>query len=285
MSAVIPLPPQRVWEKLSPDQRDGAYNNTAAVANSAAWAATRDAAAAAFRKAHPKGLDVAYGPAERQKMDIYPAADPAAPCLVFIHGGYWQKNSREVFAHYAAGLLAHSWSVVMPGHTLAPEARLTDIVAEIGSALDFLAMKGPAHGVAGPLVVGGWSAGALLAVQHLHHPAVRAGLAISGIYELGPLRDTFLNDALKLDSAEIAAFSPLRQAPCQKPLLVSYGALELPALVHESRTLSAHRTTARAPGRLLPIAQADHFSILEELRRADGQITRALCALLPAGAA
>jgi hypothetical protein len=34
------------------------------------------------------------------------------------------------------------------------------------------------------------------------------------------------------------------------------------------------RSAAHAPGPLLPIAGADHFSILEQLRRPNGQLVR-----------
>lgn len=277
--------PQQAWDTLSQAERDAAYNNNAAVPASADWVAARDVAAAAFRAAHPDKLDIPYGPAPRQKFDLFPAGDPKAPCLMFIHGGYWQRNAREVFAHYAEGLMARGWSVAVPSHTLAPDARLSQIVAEIGAALDFLAAEGPAHGIAGPLVVSGWSAGAHLAVMHLDHPAVVAGLAISGVYELAPLRDTFLNAALQLSDTEIATCSPLRHDPSPKPLVISYGTHEVPALVHDSRALSGRRVAAGAPGALLPILGADHFSILEELRRPEGRLARAVLDLVPKGAA
>ncbi len=117
--------------------------------------------------------------------------------------------------------------------------------------------------------------------MHLGHPAVTAGLAISGVYELAPLRDTFLNDALKLSDAEIAAFSPLRHTPEHKPLVIAYGTAEVPALIHDARALATARTAAHAPGALLPIPGADHFSILDELMRPDGQLVRAALDLLP----
>jgi len=105
---------------------------------------------------------------------------------------------------------------------------LKGIVAEIGHALDWLADHGAQHGIAGPLVIAGWSAGAQLAALHLNHPSVVAGLAVSGIYDLEPLRDTTLNRALNLAAAEIAAFSPLRLPVTQKPLTIAYGSAELP---------------------------------------------------------
>ncbi len=267
--------PQQVWASLDQARRDAAYDNNAAVANSAALIEARNAASAAYRKAHSGALDIPYAPGARTAFDLYPAADPGAPCLVFIHGGYWLRNSRELFAAYAEGLAQHGWSIALPGYTLAPQASLTAIVQEIGAALDWFARHGPAHGVAGPVVLAGWSAGAQLAVLHLGHRLVAAGLAISGVYDLKPLRDTALNDVLKLTDAEVAALSPVRSPPASlKPLAIAYGTHELPALVHDSRKLHALRSAAHAPGPLLPIAGADHFSILEQLRRPNGQLVR-----------
>jgi arylformamidase len=264
------------WATLSQAARDAAYNNNLAVANSAALVERRNAASAAFRAAHPAGLDVPYGPAPRQRFDLFPASAATAPCLVFIHGGYWQRNTREDFACFAQGVLAHGWSMALPGYTLAPEATLTEIVGEIRRALDWLGAEGRKHGVgAGPLIVSGWSAGGHLAAMALDHANVAAGLAISGVYELAPIRDTYLDEKLQLTDAEIGALSPLRLPAVPKPLAISYGTAELPALVEDSRGLHAHRAAANAPGPLLPIASADHFTILEELRRPDGKLVRA----------
>jgi arylformamidase len=268
------------WSTLSQAERDAAYNNNAAVANSAALIERRNAQSAAFRGAHPGGLDVPYGAGPRQRFDLYPAKSPAARCLVFIHGGYWQRNTREDFACYAEGIMAHGWSAALPSHTLAPDATLAQIVGEIGSALDWLAEKGPRHRIAaGPIVVSGWSAGGHLAAMALGHPRVAAGLAISGLFELAPLRDTYLDEKLRLTDREISTLSPLRLPAVAKPLAISYGTAELPALVTDSRDFHAHRSTAGAPGPLIPISGADHFTILEELRRSDGRLVRAVIEL------
>ena len=263
------------WGAMSRAERDAAYNNTAAVANSAALNAERIAASAAFRASVPGSLDLAYGPGERQAWDIFPGADPSAPCLVFLHGGYWQRNRREEFCCLGEGLRARGWSVALAGYTLAPEARLAQIVGEVTAALDWLAAHGEAHGVAGPVLLSGWSAGAHLAAMALGHPRVAAGLAISGVYELGPLRDTAINDALRLDDAEVAALSPLRLAPVAKTLAIGYGTAELAALAHDSRHLHGLRSEAHLSGSLVPVAGADHFSVLDSLRREDGVLARA----------
>lgn len=260
------------WATLSQLERDAAYDNTAAVKNSATLIAERDKLSAALRANRRSFLDVPYGDRERTKIDIYPAADKAAPCLVFLHGGYWQRNSREVFAMLVEGVAAHGWSVAIPGYTLAPEASLSEIVAEIFAALDWLAANSEAYGIAGPIIISGWSAGAQLVAIALDHPRVAAGLAISGVYELEPIRDTVLNNALKLTDREVATLSPLRLPMIQKRLDITYGTAELPALVSDSTKLHEARIAADAPGELFPIEGADHFSILAELRRPDGAL-------------
>lgn len=263
------------WGAMSRAERDAAYNNTEAVPNSAALNQARAAASAAFRASVPGALDMPYGSAERQRWNLFPGSDPWAPCLVFIHGGYWQRNRREDFCCLGEGLRAHGWSVALPGYTLAPTATLTQIVGEIRAALDWLAAEGTQHGIAGPVLVAGWSAGGHLTAMALGHPRVAAGLAISGIFELGPLRDTYLNEALRLTDEEVATFSPLRLPPVRKPLAITYGTTELPPLVGDSRALHAMRAAAHLPGSLIPAPGADHFTIIEELRRPDGLLVRA----------
>jgi arylformamidase len=267
-----PLDPRLNWSALSQAERDAAYDNNAAVKNSAALIAERNEASATLRASRRSFLDVPYGDRERTKVDLYPAADNTAPCLVFLHGGYWQRNSREVFAMLVEGVAAHGWSVAIPGYSLAPEATLTEIVMEISEALDWLAGNGEAYGIAGPVVLAGWLAGAQLVAMTLDHPRVAAGLAISGVYDLAPIRDTGLNNALKLTDREISTLSPLRLPVVQKRLDIAYGTAELPALVCDAIKLHEARVAAGAPGKIFPIDGADHFSIIGELRRPDGAL-------------
>jgi len=262
------------WGTMSRAERDAAYNNTGAVKNSATLNAARAAESAAFRAAHPEHLDLRYGPKERNTWDLFPAADPNAPCLVFIHGGYWQRNSKDQFANLVAGPYAHGWAGALPGYTLAPDATLTEIAAEINASLDWLAEHGPAHGINGKVVLSGWSAGGHLTALCLGHKRVSAGLAISGVYELGPIRDTELNIKLQLTDDEIATLSPLRLPNIHKPMAITYGTAELPPLVLDSRHLHGKRAEAHLPGALIPVPGGDHFTIIHELRDADGVLTR-----------
>jgi acetyl esterase/lipase len=272
--------PKTGWADMSHAARDAAYNNGAAVANSTLIIDRWVADSAAFRAKHPAHVDLAYGPGERNKWDLFPSDNPKAPCLVFIHGGYWQARNREHFSCFAEGVMARGWSCAMPGYTLAPAATLTQIVAEIRAALDWLAAEGSAHGIAGPVILSGWSAGGHLAALALDHPLVKAGYSISGIFELGPIRDTYLNEKLKLTDEEIAALSPLRLPSVDKRFVIAYGTAELPALVHNSRGFHAYRAQSHHAGGLFPIPHANHYTGVELLRSPDSLPTRTVVRLM-----
>jgi acetyl esterase/lipase len=268
------------WAAADQAVRDAAYNNSDAVADSAILSETRNIASAALRAMHPAALNIPYGSAKRMCWDLFPARDRLAPCLVFIHGGYWQRNSREMFASILEGVLAQGWSAALPGYSLAPEASLTRIAAELRSAMDWLRASGPDHGIAGPVVVSGWSAGGHLATLALEHPLARAGLAISGIYDLEPIRDTYLNAALRLTTAEIAGFSPITRPMTPKPLAIAYGTAELPELQRQSRQFHSARAAAGLEDALIPVPGADHFRILDALRQTDGPLLKTVLGLL-----
>jgi arylformamidase len=275
-----PLP--AFWATATQDARNAAYDNNRAVPDSAVLIEARNAAAASFRATHAGQLDLAYGPDQRHAWDLFPAGRADAPCLVFLHGGYWQRNRREDFCAITAGARERGWSTALPGYRLAPEATLTQIVAEITAALDWLQAHGPAHGIAGQVVISGWSAGGHLAAMALGHPLVTAGLALSGIFELAPIRDTYLDEKLQLTEMEIAALSPMRLPVVRKPLAIAYGSAELPELRRQSRDFHAVRAAAHAPGPLIPVVGADHFRILAALQAPDGVLLRAAEDLLKA---
>jgi acetyl esterase/lipase len=259
-------------------QLDAAYNNGAAVANVDAIRADWDARSMRVRQGRHGHLDLAYGTAPRQRLDLFLADRPRAPTLMFIHGGYWQMNDKERFAFVAEGPLARGINVAVVEYTLAPEARMDLIVEEIGGSIAWLSKHLGDHG-ADParIYVSGHSAGGHLTAMAMNLAAVKGGLAISGLFDLEPIRLNYLNDKLGLDPAEAHRNSPMFHfPPTSAPLVVAYGTAELPELCRQSIDYAKAWTERGLPGRLLPVAGADHFSILESLSEADGALTRAL---------
>src|SRR6185436_12151213 len=96
--STLPSENNMTWGTMTRAERDAAYNNGAAVGDSAEIIERWIAASATFRSQRPQHIDLPYGPGERNKWDLFPGADPNAPCLVWIHGGYWQARSRESFS-------------------------------------------------------------------------------------------------------------------------------------------------------------------------------------------
>ncbi|MEG2632295.1 MAG: alpha/beta hydrolase, partial [Comamonas sp.] len=100
--------------------RDAAYDNTAAVRDSAAQLAGFDARSAALLARAAGDIDQRYGAAERQVFDCFTGrAD--APTLLFIHGGYWQMRHKNSFRFVAEGALALGLNAALLGYTLAPQ--------------------------------------------------------------------------------------------------------------------------------------------------------------------
>src|ERR1700732_2893946 len=169
------------WRGMNQQELDSARNNGAAVAGSGDIVGDWDRRSAELRAKHSDHLDLRYGPRERNRIDFFKAA-ANAPTLLFIHGGYWQMRAKEAFSLFAAGPMAHGIHVALIGYTLAPEAPLDQIVAEIDAGIDYLAGRLPdLGGDANRIAASGWSAGGHLTAMALSHPRGKGGGAISGI--------------------------------------------------------------------------------------------------------
>jgi len=84
---------------------------------------------------------------------------------------------------------------------------------------------------------------------------------------------------VKLSEEEIQKLSPMRRPIVNKPLGIAYGTGELPAMIVSSRDYHAYRSQGHVPGDLIPIANTNHFTILDELRQPNSTLTRAVIAM------
>jgi arylformamidase len=268
------LHPRIDWRCLDRPALGEAYNSAAAVANFGAITASWEPRSAAVRQRPGAMLDLAYGPRPRNRIDLIMCDRPRAPTLVFMHGGYWQMRAKEDFTFVATGPLAIGMNVALVGYTLAPAASMDDIVIEIRGALDWLEAELPTlGGDPEKLLLSGWSAGAQLAAMTMDRPSVRACLAVSGIYDLEPMRHCYINDKLGLDEAMALRNSPIRLQPSRDiPLAIVVGGSELPLMLQQSADYADARSRQGPPALLREIPGADHFSILDEMERRDGLI-------------
>lgn len=235
-----------------------------------------DAGKAALRSPRIRfSLDHAYGPRPRAAYDLYtPRAATGAPCLAFIHGGFWQEGAKSGSAFAAEALVAEGWALAAIGYSLVPDVRLRDIVAEIAAALQHLTANAAAHGIdPDRIVLAGHSAGGHLAAALLagfggaDAAAIPAGVvAISGVYDLAPVAASYVNDLAGIDEGEIRDLSPLHARPLHDaPVHLLIGGDEPDAF--QAQTNALHKAWSRHLSRLtLETAPGrDHFDILDRL--------------------
>lgn len=271
-----------IYRNMTQEELDDAYNNSKAVSNSLLVKISWLAHSLLFRPFCCDHPDIAYGPLPRNKIDIYLCDRPNAPTVAFCHGGYWHFGSRNVVEWFRKGPLAHNINFVSIGYTLAPEATLTQIVAEVRSAIRWIREEGPQYGIGtNKVIVSGNSAGGHLAAMTLEMEGVDGALLISGLYELNPIKQSFLNDQVNLTDEEAELNSPLFHIPEQSArCIIAYGTQELPELKRQSLDFHEALQNAGHRSELLPIEERNHFSIMNELISPNGVLTNALIRLV-----
>lgn len=257
---------------------DQAYNNVAAAGNFPEIMARFRLRSAATYAAHRWQRDLPCGPAARERIDWFAQADTGAPTFLFIHGGYWQASDKSDYSFIADGLIEAGFNVGLLEYTLAPEASMSTIVQQVGRALDYLLEHRLALNIGEQVVLAGHSAGGHLAALFRDHPLVTLAMPISGLMDLEPISQCWLNEKLQLTAEEIRTFSPQRLIAGGAPLLVTVGASELPELVRHSRDYASACTAAGQNVTLVEVPGCNHFQVLEDLARVDGVQLRALLA-------
>jgi len=270
-----------VYGSMDRQALDAAYNNSAAVADSDRYLADWQCRSEALRARMPDHLNLVYGDAPRTRLDFFATKRPAAPTLLFFHGGYWQRNTKEGFSFVGEGPLAHGFHVAVAGYTLAPAATVDGIVREARTALHWLHQKvATLGGDPARLYVSGWSAGGHLTAMLMDEPLVAGGLAVSGLFDLEPIRLCYLNDKLGLDAEEARRNSPLLNLPARAAkLIIAYGSDELPELKRQSNEFAAAWSGRGLPGEIIEVAGCHHYAVLEQLAQPDGLLAKALAAL------
>ncbi len=259
------------------------YNNRARVpehpALIAGWA--RDAKAWREREGFQT---ISYGPGARHTIDVFPSRGQG-DLVVFIHGGYWQALDGSFFSHLAAGLNAHGVGVAIPSYDLCPQVSIGDIIAEMRMAARALAP------LSRRLVVSGHSAGGHLAAcllatdwrsidAALPEDLVKAAYTISGLFDLGPLVKTSVNNALGLDEAAARRASPLfRPAPSQGSLDAVVGADESAEYHRQSRTIVDAWRRAGLETSVAEVPGANHFTAIAPLADPASPMTQRLLEL------
>ena len=228
-------------------------------------------------------LDLAYGPGERNRFDLFLPEGTPRGLVVFIHGGYWLALDKSYWSHLAAGLLARGYAVAMPSYTLCPAIRIGGIVREVGQAVEAAAGI-----VAGPIQLTGHSAGGHLAARLATTTSplpdgvrgrLRNCVPISGLHDLRPLMNTSMNAGLRIDGAEALAESPALLEPLSGIRLTCWaGAGERAEFIRQNELLANVWTGLGIAAAAIAEPDRHHFNVVDGLADTDHPLTLALTA-------
>lgn len=269
---------KKVYREFDQATLDAQYNNRARFPNYKEHFAAWQRWSAATRARGDSHLDLAFGSGPLEQLDIFPARDDLAPIYLFIHGGYWYSLDKSDYSYIADGFRPHGYTTVVNNFGLAPTSDMDAIVAHNRAALAWLWQH--AHEFGGDrerIYVAGHSAGGHLALMLLatDWPAFAPGsppdlvkgvCAIGGIFDLEPIRLSFLNEKLNLTPAQVRAHSPLGQDyPSSAPLQLVVATDESDEFHRQSALMRDEWTRRGWPVELVVPPGLDHFDVVNEL--------------------
>ena len=221
-------------------------------------------------------LNIRYGPRRRQLYDLYrpDASQGNLPCLVFIHGGFWQEGDKSVSGFAAHHFVRAGWAYVGLGYSLTPDITLKDLVEEVAQAITHLYDSAPEYDIdPNQIRLAGHSAGAHLSaccLCDLAQPSVAQKIAgavlISGVYDLAPIAQSYVSDRTPMTANDIATLSPLRHTPHRDiPIHLIIGEEEPEAFRLQSEALYAELQSHLGTLTHTQVPGKDHFDILDQL--------------------
>jgi arylformamidase len=274
-------------EQASQEEIDREYNPRLGIPDVDALIAGWAERSAATRSRLPCRRGVRFGPTLAEHADVFPAPEGRAPAPVhvFIHGGYWRAFSAADFSFVAESAFAEGHAAVIVNYALCPGVSITEIVRQARAAVAWTWANAPSFGGDRErIVVSGHSAGGHLAARvaatawsrdyGIPDDVVKGVLAISGLFDLEPVRRCWLQPILQITGDEVLEQSPMRRPPepGRPPLLVAVGAEETPEFRRQSRDFA---TLLKGPG-CRELEGRNHFDVLDDLADPAGILWRDL---------
>lgn len=265
-------------------QIDAQYNPSLLLAPGESPGVHFAARAEAARSTLPCTLNVPYGPTRAETLDIFAAPQPNAPVFVFLHGGYWRAYSSKDFSGVALGLQQRGITTVVVDYALCPFVTLDEITRQVRAACAWVLRNITQYGGDPSRVsVGGHSAGGHLTAMCLQTQWERdyglpqdpfvAGIAFSGLFDLAPLRYSYLQPMIQLDDGVIRRNSPaLSVRACATPLWITWGGKESSEFARQAQIYHDAWLAAGNTALLKEQPGADHFTVIHGLERADSPV-------------
>jgi len=237
-------------------------------------------------------LDVPYGAADTETLDLFRTRGESRGLLMYIHGGYWRSLDKKRFSFVAPALVESGVTVAVVNYALCPAVQVADIVMQMVQASAWLYRNGENFGApAARLTVCGHSAGGHLAAMMLacdwpgYSPdlpkkAVAGALSISGLYDLTEIvKVPSVNGDARLTEKTALKVSPAFLPPAtDAPLCTAVGSDENEGFHIQNRLMAerwakVHRADIPCPGK-------NHFTVLDDLCEPASRLFRSVLDLV-----
>ena len=226
-------------------------------------------------------IDIPYGPTTLEKLDVFLAAEPNGPVVVFHHGGAWTRSSKEYHSYLAPAFVSKGINVVVLGFSLAPKVSLDEIVRQNRAGIAWVYANASTHGWDRSRIhsighsSGGHICGMMLVTEWaedygLPADVIKSAAPCSGIFDLGPVRLSARNSYLDLTERSAARNSPIRQIPEASakrtiPLTIAWGSGELDEFQRQCREFAAAWRAAGHPVRTFIRSDVTHFQLARDI--------------------
>jgi arylformamidase len=282
----------KVWGNYTQAELDAQYNQMTLVTEEEhehhRAFKEKESARVRAKLAGQSQLDVAYGPSEAERLDIFKADKADAPIQIFFHGGAWKGGKKSDVSFPAESFVAQGATFIAVNYERVPKVTLDEQVRqaraavawaynharEFGGDPERIFVSGHSSGghVCGTVVVTDWR-------RDFGLPAdvVKGGAPISGMFDLAPVKLSWRNSYVALDDAAVERLSPIRHIPDRPiPLVVGYGTRELAEFQRQSREFAAAWRARGYPCTELALPDLKHFAVNYEFNKSRGKLLSAI---------
>jgi arylformamidase len=280
-----------IYKQYNQAALDRQYNNRLQVPDYLFYLQRWELLSRQTEKKYTATKDIPYGKLTGERLDIYSSSLPQSKTLIYIHGGYWQRLNKSDFQFIAEAFRPDNLTTVILTYPLAPAVSLDQIVLSCCKAIQWVHLNITKYsGDSNQMYVAGHSAGGHLTAMlmsvdwnlfNLPVKAIKGYCAISGLFNLTPIRLSDINEVLKMDKEMALRNSPVQLKPLtQAPLLLAVGADESDEFKDQSRELYASWKEKSISLEFLEIPGLNHYSILETMLEPNAPLHQAMRRLM-----
>ncbi|MBO6521934.1 MAG: alpha/beta hydrolase [Rhodospirillales bacterium] len=267
----------KVYGDFTQEELDWQYNNRERVPDHETLLTKYVARGEAFIAKAPHTFDIPFGDTPAEVLDVYPAheSDDAAPVLIFFHGGYWFSRHKNDFRYIPVGFAPAGAMVVVVNYALVPDVDLPELVRQCRASVAWTCKNAAEHGGdPNRIYISGHSAGGHITAMmnatdwsewDVDPGAIKGSMAISGLYDLEPIRLNYMNPTLGFTPEIVSTLSPIHLKPTvNAPIVFAVGGAETPEFHRHNKMLSGPWAQAGMACEEITVPDLNHFTILED---------------------